>query len=70
MASADPDFPASRIKITRVYLVDCIVCGAVNASLADCLTPAEAAELKRDHLRRHHEGEDEIPDPPRSVGKW
>jgi hypothetical protein len=64
MPPPDPKFPASKIEITRVYLVDCEVCGAVNGALGDCQTPAQARAMKADHLRRHREGEDETPDPP------
>jgi hypothetical protein len=55
--------PVSKVAVTRVYLVDCAVCGeAVPAGPADLDSPAgfwkrsDAEAAKRQHLAAHESG--------------
>jgi hypothetical protein len=55
--------PATKVAITRVYLVDCAVCGEqVVTESADWDSPAAyrkrglAEEAKREHLAQHESG--------------
>jgi hypothetical protein len=58
-------FPASKVTITPVFLVDCEVCGAVNLALGDALTRDDARRLKADHVEKHRSVD---PDCPRCSG--
>ena len=64
-------FPARKVKITRVYLLDCDDCDAAWTDLGHCTTRREADQAKRDHVRWHRtEGAAaSTPDPPRA-GPW
>lgn len=51
------------VTITRVYLVDCSLCGAVNLDLGSCETPGQAKRMRDRHLEEHHAPEEPEPDP-------
>jgi hypothetical protein len=61
-------FPARKVTISRVYMVDCEDCGAVNQALGDCETPAQARQLKQDHVDRHRQAEVVCPDADAIIG--
>ncbi len=62
MAAKRRVFPASKVSITRVYLVDCEACGAVNLALGDAPTRPTAQRLKREHVEWHRQQEREAAD--------
>jgi hypothetical protein len=50
-------FPAKKVRITRVYLVDCDECDAVTPDLTACTTRREADEARQNHIDWHRAGE-------------